>query len=78
MSRNARVGLILFFFYLAFYGGFVGLSAFSPDLMDWTPVAGINLAILYGFALILAAFVLSLLYGAVCSAEGDRREGGQA
>ena len=65
-TRNARIGLILFFVYLALYGGFVFLSAFSPDTMEATPVAGVNVAIMYGFFLIIAAVVLSLVYGLVC------------
>ena len=68
-SRNARIGLILFAVYLLFYGGFVGLNAFSPETMESTPVAGVNLAILYGFALIVVAFVLALLYGFLCKEE---------
>lgn len=66
MTRNARVGLVLFCVYLVLYGGFVGLNAFSPTTMEATPIAGINLAILYGFGLILAALVLALLYGFLC------------
>ncbi len=65
-SRNARLGLVLFVVYLLFYGGFVGLNAFAPEVMEWTPAAGINLAILYGMALILAAFLLALVYGWLC------------
>lgn len=65
-SRNSRIGLILFFVYLALYGGFVGLNAFRPDMMEQTPLAGLNLAILYGFGLIIGALLLSLLYGAMC------------
>ena len=68
-NRNARLGLILFFVYLAFYAGFVLLAAFSPATMQRTPWAGVNLAIWYGFALILAAFALALLYGALCRTE---------
>lgn len=68
-SRNSRIGLSLFAVYLLFYGGFVGLNAFSPETMEMTPVAGVNLAILYGFALIVVAFVLALLYGALCRGE---------
>ena len=76
-ARNARIGLVLFFIYLAFYGGFVLLNAFAPQVMEATPVEGINLAILYGFALIVAAFVLALLYGVLCRTEAGRRpEGG--
>ena len=38
--------------------------------MEVTPFAGVNLAILFGFGLIIAALVLALLYGALCDA-GD-------
>jgi uncharacterized membrane protein (DUF485 family) len=68
-SRNSRIGQVLFLVYLLFYGGFVGLSAFSPATMEATPVAGVNLAVLYGFALIALAFILALLYGVLCQAE---------
>ena len=68
-NRNARIGLILFFVYLAFYGGFVLLAAFSPATMARTPWAGVNLAIWYGFALIAAALLLALIYGYLCRIE---------
>ncbi|MCA9082206.1 MAG: DUF485 domain-containing protein [Planctomycetaceae bacterium] len=67
-ARNARIGLILFGIYLVIYGSFVLLNALAPQLMESTPFAGVNLAILFGFGLIIAAFVLSLLYGWLCSA----------
>ena len=69
-SRNARIGLILFAVYLAMYGGFVFLSAFQPNVMDYT-MGGVNLAILYGFGLIIAAFLLALLYGWICRAASE-------
>ena len=65
-NRNARLGIILFFVYLAFYAGFVLIAAFSPETMARTPRAGVNLAIWYGFALIAAALILALIYGALC------------
>lgn len=69
MVRNARLGLILFFVYLAIYGGFVLLNAFQPELMETTPFGGVNLAILYGFGLIIAALLMALLYGFLCSTD---------
>lgn len=66
MRRNSRLGLVLFTVYLTLYGGFVLLNAFAPEQMERTVLAGINLAILYGFALIIAAFVMALLYGWLC------------
>jgi uncharacterized membrane protein (DUF485 family) len=65
-TRNSRIGLGLFVVYSLFYGGFVLLAAFSPDTMERTPLAGVNLAIWYGFGLIIAAIVLALIYGWAC------------
>jgi len=74
-NRNARIGLILFVVYLAFYGGFVLLAAFSPATMARTPWAGVNLAIWYGFALIAAALLLALVYGYLCRVVVDSEPG---
>lgn len=74
-ERNARLGLRLFMVYLVFYLGFMLLTAFFASTLESTPIAGVNLAILYGFALILGAFFLALLYGALCQpADVDDRE----
>jgi len=66
ISRNTRLGLKLFTIYLALYGGFVFLNTFSPAKMEIVIFAGLNLAIVYGFTLIVAAFVLALIYGWLC------------
>jgi uncharacterized membrane protein (DUF485 family) len=62
VSRNARVGLGLFFIYLLLYGGFMTMSAFFPQEMATSPFGGVNLAVLYGLVLIIAAFLLALVY----------------
>lgn len=72
-SRNSRIGLVLFFLYLLLYGGFVLLNTFWPDTMDATPFAGVNVAIWYGFGLILAAFALALIYGFLCGPTEDEQ-----
>jgi uncharacterized membrane protein (DUF485 family) len=75
-TRNARIGLALFGVYLVFYGGFVIIAAFAPQMMDALPLAGVNLAIWYGFGLIVAAIVLALVYGWACvSGAGASGEG---
>lgn len=66
IARNARNGLMLFAVYLLLYGGFMYLNAFEPKLMASTPFGGANLAILYGFGLILAALVLAAVYMFLC------------
>ena len=63
-----RYGLVLFAVYLVIYGGFVLLNAFRPDLADERVLAGLNLAIVYGMALIFAAFGLAVVYGWLCRA----------
>jgi uncharacterized membrane protein (DUF485 family) len=65
-TRTSRIGLSLFAVYLVLYGGFVLLAAFSPQTMERTPLAGVNLAIWYGFGLIGAAIVLAVVYGWAC------------
>lgn len=68
-QANRRLGLALFFVYLTCYLGFVLLSAFFTDTMERPVLAGLNLAIVYGAGLIIAALVLSLLYGVLCKSD---------
>ena len=77
---NARLGLWLFAIYLALYLGFVFLSAFAPQMMEQPFVAGLNLAIVYGFGLIVGALVMALVYGMLCKREplDDRSSGDEA
>ena len=63
--------MILFCVYLLLYGGFVFLNAFAPSTMETLPFAGVNLAILYGFGLIIAALILALIYGHICRSTDD-------
>jgi uncharacterized membrane protein (DUF485 family) len=72
IARNARYGLILFVIYILFYAAFVYLSAFRLETMK-QEIGGVTLAVLYGFGLIIAAFVLALVYMLLCRgrAEGD-------
>ena len=76
VSRNARYGLVLFGIYLALYAAFVLTSAFAPEVMERTPLAGVNLAVLAGFGLIGSAFLLALVYGWLCRGEASPRDRG--
>ena len=75
LSRNARLGLMLFSVYLLLYGGFMALNVMNPKRMAEPALFGLNLAIVYGFGLIVAALVLALLYMALCKPEqkGDAK-----
>lgn len=57
-----RIALLLFTIYLAVYIGFMFVSAFAPQAMAATPLAGLPLSLLYGFALIGLAFVFAGIY----------------
>jgi uncharacterized membrane protein (DUF485 family) len=63
---NTRLGLFLFLVYLTLYTGFVLINAFAADKMETIVLAGLNLAIVYGFGLIVFAIVLALIYGLMC------------
>lgn len=63
--KPSRVGLMLFALYCAVYLGFVLINTFAPDRMQAASWGGLNLSIVYGFALIALAVVLSLIYGLV-------------
>lgn len=69
---KARLGLLLFTIYALLYCGFVAINLTMPGLMELTVFWGINLAVVYGFGLIVAALALALVYDALCRS----REGG--
>ena len=72
---NRRLGLWLFALYLALYVGFVGIIFADYRIMARQVFAGLNLAIVYGFGLILAAFVLALIYFVACRREAADERG---
>ncbi|MBC8109408.1 MAG: DUF485 domain-containing protein [Anaerolineae bacterium] len=77
-AAQSRYGLILFFFYVVLYGLFVYLSAFRADIMAKRPFGGVNLAVLYGLGLIIAAIVLALIYMVICRKSGAAdKDGGR-
>ena len=57
---------MLFVLYLVLYGGFMGLAAFGHAQMARPMLAGVNLAIIYGFGLIATAILFSLVYMVLC------------
>lgn len=60
-TPGRRLGLVLFWIYVALYAGFMGLVLFRPDMLSIRPFGGVNLAIASGMGLIAAAFGLALL-----------------
>ena len=66
VAHNTRMGVLLFIVYVLFYGGFMALSAFWPEVMSRPILHGANISVVYGFALIVVALVLALIYMKVC------------
>jgi uncharacterized membrane protein (DUF485 family) len=62
-------GLVLFLIYLAIYLGFIVLSAWAKDFMGRPSIGGLNVAVIYGLTLILAAFVLAIIYMTFCKSD---------
>lgn len=69
---KTRVGLILFAIYGLVYVGFVVINTFSPGVMGKIVLAGLNLAVVYGFGLIILAIVMGLIYNVICTRAEDR------
>lgn len=67
-ARNARLGLRLFAVYGVIYGLYVVAGAFLPDVMK-ARLAGVNVAVAWGFGLIVMAFVMAIVYGRLCDRE---------
>jgi hypothetical protein len=61
-----RLGIWMFVFYSLFYGGFVAINLLNPSAMGNIVFAGLNLATVYGFALIIGAFLEALVYHWLC------------
>ena len=77
-AAKQKFGLVLFAIYLVVYAGFVLLNAFAPNVMQLKPIAGVNLAIIYGFGLILAAFGLAMIYRVVSGRGGTANSAADA
>ncbi len=65
-SYKMRLGAWLFLLYALVYAVFVAVNVLSPISMEKTIVFGLNLAVVYGFGLIIFALVLALIYNNMC------------
>ncbi len=66
-KKKASLGVKLFILYFILYAGFTYISITYPSLMGTKIIFGLNLAIVYGFGLILVAIALGLIYHLICS-----------
>ena len=71
IKYKSRLGVKLFFVYAAVYALFVAINTLNPVLMEAEVFFGLNLAIVYGFGLIVFAIVLGLIYNHLCTKKED-------
>lgn len=64
---KSRIGLRLFAVYGILYAGFIFINTFNSKLMEAIVFAGLNLAVVYGFGLIVTAIVMGLVYNGLCT-----------
>jgi uncharacterized membrane protein (DUF485 family) len=70
-----RLGLIMLAVYTAIYLAFIIMNVVKPRIMGTIVIGGLNLAIIYGFALIVVALVLALAYNWACTRHEKSFEG---
>lgn len=70
-----KLGLKLFFVYAAIYAIFVGINTIFPSVMEKVIFKGLNVAIIYGFGLIIFAIILGLVYNGFCTKKEKEYEG---
>lgn len=66
VEEKTRLGVWMFILYAIIYGGFVAINVLKPTLMEVRIIFGLNLAVVYGFGLIVFALILALIYNRIC------------
>ncbi|MEI8130867.1 MAG: hypothetical protein WCG34_00440 [Leptolinea sp.] len=61
-----RLGIWMFISYSLFYASFVAINLLNPMAMAAIVISGLNLATVYGFALIVVALIEALVYDWLC------------
>ncbi|MBN1629862.1 MAG: DUF485 domain-containing protein [Thermoleophilia bacterium] len=74
-AYKRRLGLIMLAVYGVIYVVFIVINVAWPKVMGTIVFAGLNLAIVYGFALIVIAFILALAYNWACTRHEKSFEG---
>jgi uncharacterized membrane protein (DUF485 family) len=67
VGYKAKLGLKLFALYGAIYLGFILINIWRPQMMKTEVIFGMNLAIFYGFSLIIIAVVMGVIYNHCCT-----------
>lgn len=74
-AKKSKLGALLFLVYTLVYSGFVFIGLMYPELMGLHVLGNLNLAIVYGFGLIILAIVMGFIYNAICTKYEDNMNG---
>ena len=74
---KSRLGVRMFIIYAIVYAGFVVINVAFPLAMDTIVFWGLNLAVVYGFGLIVFAMILALIYNWMCTKKEQQLEAEQ-
>ncbi len=72
-----KIGIRMFIAYGIVYAGFVLINTLAPQLMGRKILLGLNLAVTYGFGLIVLAIVSGMLYNRFCTKKEDEMAEGE-
>ncbi len=70
-AYKSKLGVYFFISYSLVYAVFVALNVITPQSMSIIIIAGLNLAVVYGFGLILLAIGMGLIYNFMCTRKED-------
>lgn len=73
-AYKMRLGMRMFVVYAIIYAGFVAINVLSPLSMETIIIFGLNLAVVYGFGLIIIALTLALIYNYLCTKKEKEHE----
>jgi len=65
-AYKRKLGVRMFSVYALLYLSFIVINLLKPVLMETIIIAGLNLAVVYGFSLIIIALILALIYSRAC------------
>lgn len=67
IAFKSRLGVKMFAAYAVIYALFVAINVIDVTWMERTVLFGLNLAVVFGFGLIVLALVLALIYNRACN-----------
>ncbi len=67
-AYKSKLGIIMFAIYTPVYLAFILISVISPSFMA-KDIGSLNVAIVYGFGIIVLAIIQAIIYNNICSAK---------